>query len=154
MPTITLRPALPHEAGALTALCIRSKAHWGYDAAFMQASAKSLAISGAMIASGRVLVAQDGQGVPLGVATLEPIDRETFDLAHFFVEPRALRLGIGRALFAAIVEKAKKSGTSKLVILADPNATDFYIRMGARLVGDAPSDSIPGRRLPLLSYSL
>jgi hypothetical protein len=30
-----IRPARPSEAHALTALVLRSKAHWGYDAGFM-----------------------------------------------------------------------------------------------------------------------
>ena len=44
------------EAETLTALCIRSKAHWGYDARFMRLSQASLTISDADIASARVLV--------------------------------------------------------------------------------------------------
>ena len=32
---IVLRPADPSEAALLTDLCLRSKAVWGYDAAFM-----------------------------------------------------------------------------------------------------------------------
>ncbi len=35
--SLELRGALPGEAGLLTDLCLRSKAVWGYDAAFMAA---------------------------------------------------------------------------------------------------------------------
>jgi hypothetical protein len=41
-----------------------------------------------------------------------------------------------------------------LAILSDPNAAPFYERMGAVPAGDAPSDAIPGRRLPLLHLDL
>ena len=41
-----------------------------------------------------------------------------------------------------------------MTILADPNAAPFYERMGARFERMAPSDSIPGRELPLYTYAL
>jgi GNAT superfamily N-acetyltransferase len=71
-----------------------------------------------------------------------------------FVEPRAMGTGVGRKLFEAIVALIAAEGAKKLVILADPNAEEFYRRMGAKRVGDAPSESIPGRRLPLLEFEI
>ena len=55
MPAVRLAQA--GEGASLTALCVRSKAHWGYDAAFMRKSAAALLVSEADIAAGRVLVA-------------------------------------------------------------------------------------------------
>src|SRR5476649_1400099 len=52
MSGITIRPALLDEADALSALCLRSKAHWGYDAAFMALSQDALTISPALIKTG------------------------------------------------------------------------------------------------------
>lgn len=153
--SLLIRIARAGEARALSELCVRSKAHWGYNMAFMQASAKSLAISDEMIAGGCVLVAEDPRGALLGVATAERLDETgSFDLAHFFIEPDAMRSGAGRALFRAIVQSVREAGGSRLMILADPHAVEFYERMGAARVGDAPSDAIPGRRLPLLAYAV
>ena len=42
---LALRPARPEEAPALTELCLRSKAVWGYDAAFMQACRRELTMT-------------------------------------------------------------------------------------------------------------
>jgi GNAT superfamily N-acetyltransferase len=155
MTPVTIRPALEHESKTLTELCIRSKAHWGYDAAFMKASAAALEISPAAIRMGRVCVAVNERQWVVGVASVEPLANVgEFDLAHFFIEPRAMGTGVGRALFAAIVAAVKAEGASRLMILSDPNAAPFYQRMGAVLLGDAPSDAIPGRRLPLLVYRI
>jgi hypothetical protein len=44
MTKVTIRPARPDEADHLTALCKRSKAHWGYDEAFLRQSAHSLTV--------------------------------------------------------------------------------------------------------------
>ena len=43
--TTVLRRAEPGEGAALTELALRSKAHWGYDAARLTAAARSLAAS-------------------------------------------------------------------------------------------------------------
>jgi GNAT superfamily N-acetyltransferase len=146
---VEVRAARAGEAEALTALCVRSKAHWGYDADFMRRSADSLTVSDVDIASGRVLVVER-QGLVFGVARVEP-DGE---LGLMFVDPRALNRGVGRALFDAAVVLARRLGARRMAILADPNAAPFYERMGARFVSQAPSDAIPGRTLPLYEYDL
>jgi GNAT superfamily N-acetyltransferase len=150
-----VRAAQACEAEALSALCRRSKAHWGYDAAFLRMSEDALTISRAMIESGDVLVAEDMDGALAGVASIAPLDTPgEFDLVHFFVEPASFGAGAGRTLFAAAVELAKSRGARCLMILSDPNAEAFYARMGAVNIGDAPSDAIPGRLLPLLRYDI
>jgi GNAT superfamily N-acetyltransferase len=151
MPAI--RVAQVGEATKLTALCIRSKAHWGYDAEFMRLSAASLRVSSADIALGRVLVAVDGKDRALGVASVIP-DGDRADLDLFFVDPPFMGRGVGRALFKAAVQTAYMFDARTLTILADPNAAAFYERIGARFLRNAPSDAIPGRTLPLYEYDV
>ncbi len=151
MPVI--RPARAGEAAGLTALCVRSKAHWGYDAEFMQRSAATLVVRAEDIVAGRVLVAIDAADAPVAVACVVP-EGETADLDLLFVDPPAIGSGAGRTLFAASVELAKFLGARTLTILADPNAALFYERVGALFVRNAPSDAIPGRVLPLYEYDL
>ena len=150
---LAIRPARAGEAASLTALCIRSKAHWGYDAEFMQRSAATLVVRAGDIVAGRVLVATDGTDAPVAVACVVP-EGEMADLDLLFVDPPAIGSGAGRALFAASVELAKSLGARTLTILADPNAAAFYERVGALFVRHAPSDAIPGRVLPLYEYDL
>ncbi len=147
-----IRPAREDEAARLTALCLRSKAHWGYDADFMKASVPSLTVSKTMIAEGRVLVAEDRGGRLLGVAAANPLADGAFDLALLFVEPDAIGNGVGEKLFAAIAAQIGREGARRLLIESDPNAEGFYKRLGARRIGDASSTAIPGRMLPLLEF--
>jgi GNAT superfamily N-acetyltransferase len=144
-----IRSAQAGEAEFLTALCVRSKAHWGYDDTFMRLSQASLTVCDADIASGRVLAATDNN-IVFGVARVEP-DGE---LGMMFVDPPAMGRSAGRALFAAAAALARRLGARSMPILADPNAAPFYERMGARFVSHAPSDAIPGRTLPLYEYDL
>ena len=48
---LSVRSARVGEAQSLTALCQRSKAHWGYDAEFMRLSQASLTVSDARLIS-------------------------------------------------------------------------------------------------------
>lgn len=148
-----VRAAKPGEGQDLSALCVRSKAHWGYDATFMRLSAASLAVNEDDIAVGRVLVAIDDAGRVIGVACVVP-DGDVADLDSLFVDPPAIGSGAGRALFDAAVALARKQGARRMTILADPNGAAFYERMGARFLRNAPSDAIPGRTLPFYEYDL
>lgn len=153
--TIEIRPARHGEADALSALCVRSKAHWGYDQDFMRLATSALQIEAAAVGEGRVLVAVDECDRPLGVAACRPLEDDgDFDLSHLFVEPCGLRRGIGRALFEAARAWCIERDGKRLAILSDPNAVAFYQRLGARLIGEAPSDAIPGRMLPRFEYRL
>ena len=151
MPAV--RPARAGEGASLTALCVRSKAHWGYDDAFMERCAATLVVSEADIVAGRVVVAVDAAGRAIGVAGVVP-EGETADLDVMFVDPPAIGGGAGRVLFEAALVLARRLGSRRMTILADPNATAFYERMGARFLRNAPSDAIPGRTLPLYEYDL
>jgi N-acetylglutamate synthase-like GNAT family acetyltransferase len=154
MSEFTIRPPRPEEAAELSALCRRSKAHWGYDDAFIRQSEPSLTITDELIATGLVLVVQDAYRRSVGLASLEPLNDGVFDLLHMFVEPDAIGGGVGQVLFLAIAALARECGAKRLSILSDPNAAAFYEHMGAKRIGDAPSDAIPGRVLPLLEFDL
>ena len=150
---VQVRSAKPGESQSLSALCMRSKAHWGYDAAFMKLSAAALTVNEDDIAAGRVLVAVEDTDRVVGMACVLP-DGETSDLDALFIDPPAIGSGAGRALFDAAVASARRQGARHMTILADPNAAAFYERMGARYLRNAPSDAIPGRTLPLYEYDL
>jgi len=150
---ITVRPARRGEAAILTALCLRSKAHWGYDAAFMELCVPSLTVHEESIAAGRVLVAAEGDGPPLALAEIRG-EGETVELQEMFVDPPAIGSGLGRTMFEAAAALARGLGAQRMAILADLNAARFYERMGARFLRNEPSDAIPGRFLPFYEYDL
>jgi GNAT superfamily N-acetyltransferase len=153
MTAMKIRKAKPGESASLTALCLRSKAHWGYDAKFMRLCKAALTVAEDSIAAGRVLVATDEAGRVIGTVSVAE-DGEMAELALMFVDPAALGAGTGRALFEEAVRLARRLGYRRMSILADPNAAPFYERMGARFVAHAPSDAIPGRTLPFYEYDL
>jgi GNAT superfamily N-acetyltransferase len=149
---LQLRPARPDEADTLTELCLRSKAVWGYDDAFMRACRAELTLTAEDCATPLIQVATDGD-VVAGVVQVT-INGEAADLAKLFIAPGTIRAGVGRKLFDWAVTTARQHGARWIRIEADPDAAGFYRRMGAVDDGTAPSGSIPGRVLPRLKLIL
>ncbi|WP_408897382.1 GNAT family N-acetyltransferase [Nocardioides sp. R1-1] len=147
-----LRPARAGEAALLSALALRSKAHWGYDAGFLDACRDELTLRDDELAERRTVVAEV-DGHLHGFATLEgapPVG----ELGMLFVDPVAIGRGLGAALLTHQLEAARGAGFRLLTLDADPNAEAFYLAHGARRVGGVPSGSVPGRVLPRLEVDL
>jgi GNAT superfamily N-acetyltransferase len=153
-----IRPARPAEAEHLSALAIRSKAHWGYDAAFMAACVPALTVNAEWIGSPGLhyVVAEDDTGTVVGFASLrlDAADPRAAELTSLFVEPRAIGQGYGWRLWQHAMAMARALGVRRVRIEADPFAERFYLRQGAVRIGETPSDAIPGRVIPLLSLDL
>jgi GNAT superfamily N-acetyltransferase len=153
---IRIRPARPEEAPALSALALRSKAHWGYEASFLEACREELTLSPDWIARNRVFVLERA-GVVAGFASLEERSPDEAELVHLFVEPDAIGRGFGRALLDAAKAAARAAGYGRLVLQGDPNAAAFYRAAGAVQTGTLPGSglrgvlpgALPGRELPL-----
>lgn len=142
---VTLRRARPEEAEVLTELVMRSKAHWGYSAEFMERCREELTIRADDVLASRMTVAEAG-GRVVAVATLagEPPEGE---LGSLFVDPDMIGEGMGRRLLQHMLETARGIGIRTVALDADPNAEPFYEAMGFVRVGVVLSGSIPGRTL-------
>ena len=141
-----IRRARPDEAAALTALATRAKAHWGYDAAFMERVRDAMSLSPADVEADGVWVLEDGAGRMLGFHRV--IAGDPAEIEDLWVDPDAMGAGHGRRLFEHAVGVATSTGASAIELDADPNARGFYERMGMAQVGETPSNLLPGRTLP------
>jgi GNAT superfamily N-acetyltransferase len=122
---------------------------------FMALMPAVLGVTGEDITAGDVWVATGTDGQIAGVLALAPGGEPgALDLNKLFVEPRHIRSGVGWVLLAHAVAEARQRGAERLTILADPNAAGFYERNGAVRIGEAPSDAVPGRLLPLYELRL
>ena len=147
-----LRRATGSDAAALSALALRSKAVWGYDAAFMAACRAELTITAAAIAERPTWVLED-QGALVGFYQLR-IEGRMAEVAQIFIAPGSLQGGLGRRLWAHLEAAARAAGCTRLEVDSDPHAEGFYRAMGMIRHGEAPSGSIPGRMLPHLRKTL
>jgi GNAT superfamily N-acetyltransferase len=155
---VVIREARAEEAGALSALALRSKAHWGYSAAFMARCQPELTITSHKLRVWEIWVAEE-RGRVLGFYALGKPQTASgatraVALEMLFVDPPAIGLGYGRALLEHAKATARGLGASLLLIESDPNAARFYRSAGATAVGSQPSGSVPGRSLPLFEITL
>ncbi len=151
MPTLTIRRALAADAPALTAIANAAKAHWGYDAAQLDAWRDELTVTPDSILRFEVHLAEDDAG-PVAFYALDASPRR-WTLEHFWVHPSSMRAGIGRRMLEHAAEKAAAGGALEILIDADPNAEAFYLANGASRIGSMAAPihpSQPQRRRPVL----
>lgn len=142
-----IRAARPEEAGALSALALRSKAYWGYDEEFLAACREALTIDPAWCDGVRVLVAER-DGAVVGFCRVAEAE-----LAELFVDPVAIGQGVGGQLLRAALATARELGMPKLALDSDPHAEAFYLHEGAVRVGESFSTAT-GRMLPRLELAV
>ena len=149
-PDFLIRPAAAGESATLSALALRSKAHWGYGQWFLDHVRPHLTFTEADLRADPVYVLAVG-GQALGVYRLAGAGPEG-DLEDLWLDPDLIGRGYGRRLFEHALSTARALGFESLLIEADPNAEGFYAAMGASRIGTRRSPS--GRTLPLLRVGI
>jgi len=148
LPHITYRPARASESRALTDLARAAKAHWGYSDELMALWADDLGVSSAFITHNHVVCAEcDGDLVGFAAVCEED---GAYELEHLWVHPTRMRQGVGSGLLAQAVTYLRAVGARQVRIVSDPHAEGFYLRLGARRIGQKESTKRPGRFLPVL----
>jgi hypothetical protein len=94
---IVVRPARAEEAALLTDLSLRSKAVWGYDAAFLARCRAAMTVKVEAILTRPHYVAEV-EGAVVGFYGFEP-EADGIGLDYLFVAPEAIGGGVGRALW-------------------------------------------------------
>ncbi|MBV8298256.1 MAG: GNAT family N-acetyltransferase [Candidatus Eremiobacteraeota bacterium] len=150
--TATIRRAEQRDRAELARLCFASKAYWGYDAAFMESVRDQLTPSESYVAEGRIFLAEAPNGTMLGFYGFVYEDEQLW-LYDMFIAPEVIRTGIGRMLWNHAVDFARTTGERAFSIESDPNAEEFYLKMGARRDGERIAAG-SGRILPVLKYEL
>lgn len=139
------------ECTTLSAFCLRSKGHWGYDDTFLEACREELSIREADL--GDLLRVATVDGKLAGVVQLD-FEEHDASLEKLFVDPPFIGKGVGAVLLSWALEMARARGATRLVVEADPGAADFYRRFGAMDAGSVASGSIEGRFIPRLVLKL
>jgi GNAT superfamily N-acetyltransferase len=151
----TIRAARAGEAGLLSELAVRSKAHWGYPPEFIEACRAELSYREEQLRSRHMrFFILENDGIVIGFYALALQSGQTVELEALFVEPRFIGQGFGRVLIEDAKSVASALGATLLIIQGDPNAERFYLAAGGVLSGTRESGSIPGRLLPTFEVRL
>jgi N-acetylglutamate synthase-like GNAT family acetyltransferase len=149
-----IRRARLEDADALSDLAHRAKGHWQYPASWMRHWDAQLTILPGYLEVHEVWVVER-EGAIVGMCALE--DRgDRWNLEHVWVDPAVHGQGIGRALVTVALEDARARRGGIVELLADPYASGFYERLGARRAGDvaAPMPGAKQRTLPKYEFLL
>jgi N-acetylglutamate synthase-like GNAT family acetyltransferase len=150
-----IRPARVEEARLLSDLALRSKAHWGYSAEFIEQCREELSYSEEQLHCEhmRFFVIESAQSVA-GFYALKRLSSTEIELEAMFVEPASIGQGFGCLLMDHAKFVASAMGAKRLVIQSDPYAEHFYVAAGGVVTGTRESASIPGRFLPTLAIDV
>lgn len=147
-PAFEMRRCTARDAPSLTRLARASKASWGYPDELLALWDADLTLDPAFVERHEVCSAVAGAEV-VGFYAVTG-DGPTREIEHLWVAPGWMGRGVGRLMVEHLVARARAAGVEELRVVSDPNAAGFYLRMGARQVGEQAS--VPaGRRLPVLA---
>ena len=149
---LKIRQGSPADAPTLTDIAMRSKSHWGYDNAFMEACQGELTFDESNFPATYFGIVEDP--MILGFYALDIHTKDKIEMTALFVEPQYIGRGYGKALMNHAKIQAKVFGAKELFVQADPNAEAFYQAMGGINDGKKESGSIAGRYLPILRFNL
>lgn len=145
--------ARPEHAGRLTQIAHAAKSYWAYPSQWIELWHNQLTITANYILQREVYEAVDDDGdAILGFYALAG-EGEKLVLEHLWVQPRSLRLGVGRRLFQHAIMRATELGARQVEIESDSNAEAFYQKMGAETIGEVTYEleGLP-RSLPLMLH--
>jgi len=145
-----IRRASPGEAALLSALALRSKAHWGYSRDFIKSCEDEITYQPGQISGDTFdFVVIENEVTIMGFYAIECVSKTEYELDALFVDPEYIGTGCGRRLIQHALKNVATKGGERLVIQGDPNAEQFYLAAGGQQIGSRKSGSIPGRVLPL-----
>lgn len=145
-PAIGIRTARHAEAEHLRQIHRRASYIWPEDRPSLDANPHIFGVDSESLAAGRVRVAVDGTGRLLGFATWRPTGDDA-ELDDLFVEPDAMRRGIGSALVHDAAHRAGQAGLARLLVVGHSRTLRFYMRVGFTDEGSANTEFGPALRL-------
>jgi GNAT superfamily N-acetyltransferase len=146
---VSIRSAVAAERRALEELQFRASIHSTRYADDLRANPDAIEIPPWQFEQDLVRVAEDGNGVA-GFAVSLPPAEGACELDAIFVEPDRMRTGVGRLLIDDAVARARGWGANRIEVVANPDAVDFYERVGFAGSEIVATRFGPGRRMRLL----
>ncbi|MFD0915704.1 GNAT family N-acetyltransferase [Pseudahrensia aquimaris] len=150
----TMRRPRADECDHITGLCLNSKRSLGYDEAFMAQCEDELTVTPGDLENAEFWgLDRDGQLIGVGALRLD-LEKREGEIKTFFIAPDLRGSGVGRLIWAQLLERAGAHGLKRLTLTSEPLSTGFYEKLGFAVIGQEPSGSIEGRFLPLMELKL
>jgi len=147
-----IRQAKACESEILTNIAAASEAYWGYDENFMKNYKAIYKVTEEFITGNPTFVIEDNEEIK-GFYSILRCDNGT-SAEYFYIEPKSIGKGYGKVLWSHLTKYCKEQGICEIDLVTSPQATGFYIKMGAKLAGEVDSLVIKDRKIPKFTYTL
>lgn len=147
---IRFRAALEEDAENLSNLAFNSEKYLGYDANYMSRFSDFYNVTESFIDQHLVYIMEEA-GRALGFWGLNETEN-IWELEFFYISPEYIGKGYGRKLWDSLVAECKKRGISEFQMVTSPQSSQFYEKMGAKVIGQSESLIVKGRMVPRLEF--
>jgi len=149
---LTITQPVQEDADKLTRFILKSKRHWKYPDDWFEIWKDELRITPEDIRTRHFYMGQSEHDMVF-VYSIKPLKNSTWELEDCWVAPDYIGKGYGNTLFNHMIGTLISLKCKTLTIVSEPFAEGFYLKMGARRVGEKES-RIRGRFLPILEYQV
>lgn len=142
----------------INSLMHRSKAHWGYDEAFMNKFMQLFQMTSDYLEKNKVRLFFETDdspcSTPIGFYSFSLNAEGDYELDNFFIDPSYIGKGFGKSMWHHLVADLKSCGAKKFVLWSDPGAENFYKKMGCAKIGVKKSPMMPDRYPIIFEYTI
>ena len=133
-------------------LIFASKSYWNYSGEYLEAAFQLLRIKDIDLEKQFFWCLWEGS-VLVGLFSFDET-QEAILLDHFWIYPHRIGTGCGRHLWNFAIQIAKQQKYRSFQIYSDPQAEGFYLKMGAKRIGEKPSRILSGPIFPILEFPI
>lgn len=132
MSAIDVRLAVAQDLPALRRIFRRASLSNDGDRDVLSAHPEALELRDDGMTAGRTRVAVASDGTIVGFITVLPGDGSALEREDLFVDPNWMRQGVARSLMADVIATARRDGSARIEVTANPHADGFYRSVGFR----------------------
>lgn len=136
----------------LTEITKKSKAYWGYSEEQILKWNDNLTISKDYIENNSVFKLVASNEI-VGYYSYIVKEQKNVLLDNLFVLPEYIGKGFGKYLMSDFLNRMKNEKFEKITLDSEPNAEDFYLKMGFKKIGEFET-SIKNRFMPIMEMNL
>jgi len=149
---VKIEKATINDHEILTEITKKSKAFWGYSAAQMLLWSDDLTITKVYLELNEAFkLLNDGVAIGYYAYRMEENSRARLD--NLFLLPEYIGKGFGKYLAGDFIARMRTQKIKKIILDADPNATEFYLKIGFEKIGEVET-SIKNRLMPIMEMNL
>ena len=130
-----------------------SKAHWGYDREFMDHFMEKFGCTKEYLKSAITKIYFINNEL-IAIYSFSTHSDGLFELDYFLIHPDYIGKGLGRELWHACCTTAQGVGKDEFILWSDPNAENFYLKMGCDKIGTRKSPLLENRYAPILKFKI